>query len=616
MRTRSAASARPFLAYALWCALACALALAITPAHAQCLSPLQRFEFTPSPNFTLGQFGASVAVDGVGAGVTVAIGAPGERVTLPGLPEADAAGRVHVWDRDGLGYSREQVLIAFPVIELAKFGSSVAILGDTMLVGAPGEPNGPGFENAEAGAAYLFRRTNGVWALQERFVAPVRQGGDDFGWSVALSSIGTRILAFVGAPGDVQVFPNGSAGVPDSGAVFVYSFNLIAPGAGWTFVERVVPTGVGADRFGESVAASGTTLAVGAPRDDVTAFTDAGSVTTFGGGLTGSSWTQLATVTAANPVALERFGVSVALEGSTMVVGVAQRNAGGPNAGALDFFALSSTWQRVSTFSGDSGSFLGVEVSLSGDFAVAACRREDGNQRPVRLYRRTGDVWTFSGTVLPLPEAGWLRGQGSGVAVHEGVVVVGSQGAVVDTLGDAGLAHAFDLVPATSVSFPEELPSVEACAGATVQVIAAATGTGPLSYSWQRRLPNGAWTPLNGGTVGGLGVVSGTTTATLTVTNLAPGAATTVRCVATNWCGSVASPSATITALSATDPACAACPPCPADFDQDGGVTGADIEAFFAAFESGDACGDTDQDGGVTGADIEVFFASFQAGGC
>jgi hypothetical protein len=61
---------------------------------------------------------------------------------------------------------------------------------------------------------------------------------------------------------------------------------------------------------------------------------------------------------------------------------------------------------------------------------------------------------------------------------------------------------------------------------------------------------------------------------------------------------------------------CSSCPTCPADFDQDGGVTGADVEAFFAAFEAGDACGDTDLDGGVTGADVEAFFAAFEAGGC
>lgn len=58
------------------------------------------------------------------------------------------------------------------------------------------------------------------------------------------------------------------------------------------------------------------------------------------------------------------------------------------------------------------------------------------------------------------------------------------------------------------------------------------------------------------------------------------------------------------------------CPVCPADFDQDGGVTGADISAFFEQFEQGAACADTDLDGGVSPSDIATFFIAFEAGGC
>jgi subtilisin-like proprotein convertase family protein len=58
------------------------------------------------------------------------------------------------------------------------------------------------------------------------------------------------------------------------------------------------------------------------------------------------------------------------------------------------------------------------------------------------------------------------------------------------------------------------------------------------------------------------------------------------------------------------------CAECAADYDQDGGVTGADIAAFFADFEAGAICADVDQDGGVTGGDIGAFFLVFEAGGC
>jgi len=59
-----------------------------------------------------------------------------------------------------------------------------------------------------------------------------------------------------------------------------------------------------------------------------------------------------------------------------------------------------------------------------------------------------------------------------------------------------------------------------------------------------------------------------------------------------------------------------ACPACPADYNQDGGVTGDDIAAFFADFEAGGGCADTNVDGGITGDDIAAFFTAFEAGGC
>lgn len=58
------------------------------------------------------------------------------------------------------------------------------------------------------------------------------------------------------------------------------------------------------------------------------------------------------------------------------------------------------------------------------------------------------------------------------------------------------------------------------------------------------------------------------------------------------------------------------CARCAADYDQDGGVGGADLAAFFGDFEAGALCADVDQDGGITGADIGAFFLVFEAGGC
>lgn len=63
-------------------------------------------------------------------------------------------------------------------------------------------------------------------------------------------------------------------------------------------------------------------------------------------------------------------------------------------------------------------------------------------------------------------------------------------------------------------------------------------------------------------------------------------------------------------------PCISECPPCVADFDQDGGVTGGDIGAFFVRFEEGSFCADVDMDGGITGGDIAAFFMKFESGDC
>ena len=58
------------------------------------------------------------------------------------------------------------------------------------------------------------------------------------------------------------------------------------------------------------------------------------------------------------------------------------------------------------------------------------------------------------------------------------------------------------------------------------------------------------------------------------------------------------------------------CGPCFADYNQDGGVDGGDIEAFFSDWENSAGCADTNLDGGIDGGDIEGFFSQWEAGGC
>jgi len=158
--------------------------------------------------------------------------------------------------------------------------------------------------------------------------------------------------------------------------------------------------------------------------------------------------------------------------------------------------------------------------------------------------------------------------------------------------------------------------SQTACPTGAAAFSVTAPGTLPI-YQWQLETAPNTWAnasngplPYNGGATGTI-TASGVTTNQLQLAlNTLPGApAIRFRCIVTNACGSVTSNPATLTV---TCP----CDACPADFNMDGGIDGADVGAFFASWESGACDGDVNMDGGVDGADVSTFFAAWEAGGC
>ncbi|MBS0195301.1 MAG: hypothetical protein JSR77_00930 [Planctomycetes bacterium] len=142
-----------------------------------------------------------------------------------------------------------------------------------------------------------------------------------------------------------------------------------------------------------------------------------------------------------------------------------------------------------------------------------------------------------------------------------------------------------------------------------------AVGTG-VTYQWQIELPGSpdTWQTLGndpfplpcGGSAHASQPFSASTP--IGVTACSGIADYRVRCVVSNVCGSVTSDPATLTVQT--------CSTCPADFNQDGGIDGADVEAFFNAWESGGNSADVNADGGIDGGDVETFFMAWEAGGC
>jgi len=224
------------------------------------------------------------------------------------------------------------------------FGAAVAASADgmTLVVGANGESGaGDGVQadpadNAaiNAGAAYVFVNTSGVWQEQAYLKAPSSDAGDGFGHAIALSADGNTLA--IGAPYEASAAQGidgdqADNSAPDAGAVYVFSRS----GGAWAPQAYLkAEHGDDSDFFGISLAlsADGNLLAVGAEGDDggdVGVDADPTDKTAPESGAvyvytrSGAAWTHSAYLKASNTDLLDHFGGSVALSsaGTTLAVG-------------------------------------------------------------------------------------------------------------------------------------------------------------------------------------------------------------------------------------------------------------------------------------------------------
>ena len=326
------------------------------------------------------QFGFSGAL----SGDMLVVGAVGEGSSAIGGEDdntAPGAGAVYVftWD-NGVG-SQQAYLKASNADAKDQFGYSVALSGDTLVVGAVGE-GGDDNSKPDAGAVYVFTRDNdGEWVQQDLLRASNADAKDQFGFSVALSG-DTLVVGAVGEGGDDN-------SKPDAGAVYVFTRDNDGE---WVQQDLLRASNADAgDLFG-LVALSGDTLAVGAVgerssaiggEDDNSAL-DAGAAYVFVRSNNGV-WVQQAYLKASNADAGDLFGV-VALSGDTLAVGAVGEGSsaiGGENdnsaldAGAAYVFVRNNNgvWVQqpyLKAFNADAGDLFGFVALSGGTLAVGA----------------------------------------------------------------------------------------------------------------------------------------------------------------------------------------------------------------------------------------------------
>jgi len=215
------------------------------------------------------KFGQSVAI----SGDTLVVASERESSSSTGVGGNQddnslvAAGAVYVFSRSGEIWSQQAYLKASNTGYADRFGSSVAIETDTLLVGAVYEGSDGTDENnnqfGSSGAAYVFLRNGEVWNQQAYLKASNVQDGDRFGYKVAISGDKALVSAFGEESNATGVDGNQlNNSIPNAGAVYVFGRENTA----WTQKSylKQFPSGQGQDGFGNSLAISGDTVLFGA----------------------------------------------------------------------------------------------------------------------------------------------------------------------------------------------------------------------------------------------------------------------------------------------------------------------------------------------------------------
>jgi FG-GAP repeat/Lectin C-type domain len=307
------------------------------------------------------------------------------------------------------------------------FGISVAIVGTTVIVGAYlNEDNGAG-----SGSAYLFSTTTG--AQIAKLLPSDGAPNDWFGYSVAID--GTT--AIVGASRDNEDIGAGS------GSAYLFDTTT-----GVQIAKLLPSDGAVYDSFGFSVAIDGTIALVGAPLHSDNG-TSSGSAYLFDT----TTGAQIAKLLPSDGAAYDGFGYSVAIDGTTALVGAYEHNDNGASSGSAYLFNTSSGAQIAKLLPNDiaAGDWFGYSVAIDGTTAIVGARWHSDNGT------NSGSAYLFDtttgGQVAKLLPSDGAAGDafGNSVAIDGTTAIVGA--ALGDDNGtNSGSAYLFDTTTGAEIA--------------------------------------------------------------------------------------------------------------------------------------------------------------------
>jgi hypothetical protein len=366
------------------------------------------------------RFGRSVAI----SGDTVVVGS-----YLDDDKESES-GSAYVFERnqgEADNWGEVKKLTASDGVAGDYFGYSVAISGDTVVVGSYGNDD----KGANSGSVYVFERNQGGagnWGEVKKLTTSDGVVGDYFGYSVTISGDTVVVGSYLD---DDKGSESGSA----------YLFERNQGGAGnWGEVKKLTASdGTGYDYFSSSVAISGDTVVVGAFNHKVGANAGQGAAYVFERNQGGAdNWGEMAKLTASDGTPHDEFGFSVAISGDTIVVGAYGNDDKGATSGSAYVFECNQggagNWGEAKKLTASDGAVLdwfGFSVAISGDALVVGAHyvddkgRDSGSAYVFERNQGGADNW---GEVSKLTASDGAAGDYFGyfVAISRGTAIIGA----------------------------------------------------------------------------------------------------------------------------------------------------------------------------------------------
>ncbi len=293
------------------------------------------------------------------------------------------SGSAYIFDFNGTAWLQTTKLLPTDGAAGDQFGSSVSLSGDNAFVGAPRNDGGSTF----GGAVYVFHLSDNQWIQDDKIMPADAGANDQFGSAISVS--GTRAL--IGAEDD-------SEGSPLIGSAYIYDYD----GNSWNESAKLLASdGSSHDDFGSSVSLSGNRALIGAKLDDVNT-SNAGSVYVFD--FDGLTWSETAKIIPSDSTTGIRFGQSVSLQGDVFVVGAHQNRSNGLDYGAAYVFEYDGVnWQQIDKLTAADKSQhdeLGYSVAIDGQFIFA------GAHHDMDFGAQSGSAYVFE-----LDGASWIETQ-------------------------------------------------------------------------------------------------------------------------------------------------------------------------------------------------------------